>query len=227
MTTMPRACPSYLVKTYRAIRGYISSYMSYVTQSKTSIDDEFYETLERMLNEALPKDEIDKVTAEVIYMLSSINPGSFTNYIDKTPAEPFMLWAKITPFLHRVKLYGKVYIRKDTTGFIVQKMDPSKMKKTKNRNINMAALKADLEREESKSSHRKTSNKKPFKHPSPPYKSTPKAAVDPNDAPDFRNDAQDSRSDDSESGDEYEDEEINTGAEIESPRAIEPVSQDK
>lgn len=115
MSTLQSNPPAYLIKTYNALLTYVDYNMS----KNAAITDEFTQTIQTMLNDAIPKTEIERVQASMLRALASINKIEFSNLLKNSKFEPWLLWASIGGVIHKLGLLGKIEIRQTDTGYIV------------------------------------------------------------------------------------------------------------
>ncbi len=122
MSTQFTRPPQYLYKTYGALRSFTNYALS---TNGGALTDDFVHTFQTMLNDSLPKTEIEKVQAATMRSLCIINKFQFKRLLQGSRCEAWLLWASIGSVLADLGLLGRLNIRRGESGYVVAIAQPT------------------------------------------------------------------------------------------------------
>ncbi len=123
--------PQYLHDLYAGL----FTYVKIMGVEQNDISSDFVMGLEMMLNESLPRTEIDKVQIAILRTLVSIRKNIFCNMIGQSKCAPWLLWISIGTVINNLGLLGKIEVHVKDGKYVVNRtkekmnIDESRLRK--------------------------------------------------------------------------------------------------
>ncbi len=102
-----------------AMRSFVTYALGTPITADTQITPAFLETFQKMLNDSLPKTEVEKVQEAMLRSLCALNKSMFRQLLQGSRCEAWLLWASVGTILHQLGLINRITVRRDETGFIL------------------------------------------------------------------------------------------------------------